>query len=197
MPNWVNNELTISGTPEIIKQIATQLSAPYERQYYDFMKEESRIEKVEKPFSFWNIIKPTDLDAYNDAKGKPQEGPDHWYWWNVRNWGTKWDVSDVFGGIKDDGQIASYVFDTPWSPPIPAITTLAEQYPSAQFTLNYTEEQGWGGTMEWEDGIGEETDSYEYKCWECDERYQSYEETKFDEETGDHLCQSDKEVVNG
>lgn len=195
MPNWVMNELHISGTPEIIKQIKAQLSAPHERTHYNFMKETSETVKVEQPFSFWNIIKPTNLEAYEDAKGKPQEGPDHWYWWNVRNWGTKWDVSDVTTHEKSDTEL-SFGFDTAWSPPIQAINTLAEQYPSAQFTLNYTEEQGWGGTMEWEDGFGEETDSYEYKCWECDERYQSYEEAKFDEETGDHLCQSDKEKVN-
>lgn len=195
MPNWVNNELTISGEPEVIKQMATQLSAPYERQYYDFMKEESRIEKVEKPFSLWNIIKPTDLDAYHDAKGKPQEGRDHWYNWNIRNWGTKWDVNDVFGGkISDDGKTISYGFDTAWSPPVEAIDKLAEQYPSAQLTLSYTEENGWGGSIEWEDGEGTETDSYDYKCWECDERFQRHDEAEFDEE-GQHLCK-DKEVAN-
>ena len=195
MPNWVNNELIITAEPEVINKIVAQVSAPFERRYYDFFKEESETKKIEKPFSFWNIIKPTDLEAYEDAKGKPQDGKDHWYNWNIRNWGTKWDVNDVYGGtIRDDGKTISYAFDTAWSPPVEAIDKLAEQYPSAQLTLSYTEENGWGGTIEWEEGEGVETDSYEYKCWECDERFQSYEEAKFDEE-GQHLCK-DKEEVN-
>jgi hypothetical protein len=196
MPNWVNNELIITAEPEVINKIVAQVSAPFERRYYDHFKDETRTERIEKPFSFWNIVKPTDLEAYEDAKGKSQDGPDHWYQWNIRNWGTKWDVNDVYGGtIRDDGKTISYAFDTAWSPPVDAIDKLANQYPSAQLTLNWTEEQGFGGTIEWEDGEGVETDSYEYKCWECDERFQSYEEAKFDEESGEHLCK-DKEEVN-
>ena len=192
MPNWVMNDLEITGSPEVIAKIKAQLSAPFERTHWDWFNKERKTEKVEKPFSFWNIIKPTDLEAYEDAEGKPQNGKDHWYQWNVRNWGTKWDVSDVQWRADSDEAIA-FGFDTAWSPPVEAIDKLAKQYPSAQLTLSYTEDNGWGGTMEWEDGQGVETDSYDYKCWECDERYQSYEEVKFDEE-GQHLCKEMEEV---
>ncbi len=192
MPNWVTNTLTITASPEVIAQMKAQLSAPFEQTHYNFIKDTTETVKVEQPFSFWNIIKPTNLDAYHDAKDKPQEGPDHWYSWNLRNWGTKWDVRDVTMYEKNDTEL-SFGFDTAWSPPVTAIETLAEQYPSATLKLDYTEEQGWGGTVEFEDGMGVETDSYEYKCWECDERYQSYDEAEFDEESGEHLC---KEVAN-
>jgi hypothetical protein len=191
MPNWVTNTLTITASPEVIAQMKAQLSAPFEQTHYNFIKDTTETVKVEQPFSFWNIIKPTDLDAYHDAKDKPQEGPDHWYSWNLRNWGTKWDVRDVTTHEQSDTEL-SFGFDTAWSPPVTAIETLAEQYPSATLKLDYTEEQGWGGTVEFEDGMGVETDSYEYKCWECDERYQSYDEAEFDEESGEHLC---KEVA--
>lgn len=190
MPNWVTNTLSITGTPEVIAQMKAQLSAPYETQYYNFIKDEIEIQKVEQPFSFWNIIKPTNLEAYHDAKDKPQEGPDHWYWWNVRNWGTKWDVREV--QASSSAESLGFGFDTAWSPPIEAINKLAEQYPTASIELAYTEEQGWGGTIEWEDGTSRETDSYEYKCWNCDERFLRIDDAKFDEESGEHLC---KEVT--
>jgi hypothetical protein len=191
MPNWVTNTLTITASPTIIAKMKARLSAPYEQTHYNFIKDTTETVKVEQPFSFWNIIKPTDLDAYHDAKDKPQEGPDHWYSWNLRNWGTKWDVRDVTMYEKSDTEL-SFGFDTAWSPPVTAIETLADLYPTATLKLDYTEEQGWGGTVEFEDGQGIETDSYEYKCWECDERYQSYDEAEFDEESGEHLC---KEVA--
>jgi len=193
MPNWVTNTLSIIGTPEVIAQMRAQLSAPYEVSHYDFFREETEIVKVEKPFSFWNIIKPTDLEAYNDGKGKSQEGADHWYNWNIRNWGTKWEASEV--QTSESPESLGFGFDTAWTPPIEAIDKLAEQYPTAYIELAYTEEQGWGGAIEWKDGMGpNETDSYEYKCWECGEKFQSLPEVKFAEETGEHLCK-DKEAL--
>lgn len=187
MPNWVMNSLSISGSPEVIAKIKAQLSAPYEVRQYDFRTEENQTIKVEQPFSFWNIIKPTDLEAYEDAKGKPQDGRDHWYNWNIRNWGTKWDVREV--QFSETPESLGFGFDTAWAPPVEAIDKLAEQYPTASIELAYTEEQGWGGVIEWEDGIGNETDSYEYKCWECDQKFQQIDEAKFDEESGGHLCE--------
>jgi len=193
MPNWVMNTLSITGTPEVIAQMKAQLSAPYEVSHYDFIKDETKIVKVEQPFSFWNIIKPTDLEAYHDAKDKPQTGADHWYSWNIRHWGTKWDVREV--QASESPVSLGFGFDTAWSPPVEAIDKLAEQYPTAYIELAYTEEQGWGGVIEWEDGTSRETDSYEYKCWNCDERFLRIDDAKFDKESGEHLCK--EALVNG
>ena len=63
-----------------------------------------------------------------------------WYNWNVANWGTKWDVCNAYS--EGDGE---YQFDTAWSPPIEAITHLSRKFPEIEFTLNFQEEQGWGG----------------------------------------------------
>lgn len=188
MPNWVMNDLSITGTPEVIAQMKAQLSAPYEITHYNFIKDEMETVKIEQPFSFWNIIKPTNLDEYHDKPNEKQDtrNPNHWYPWNISHWGTKWDVREV--QVSESPTSLGFGFDTAWAPPVEAIDRLAEQYPTASIELAYTEEQGWGGTIEWEDGTSRETDSYEYKCWNCDERFLRIDDAKFDEESGEHLC---------
>ncbi|NDA95661.1 MAG: hypothetical protein EBY03_05945 [Actinobacteria bacterium] len=82
-----------------------------------------------------------------------------WYDWNVRNWGTKWDVAvhdnDKYPDTElheESTTVLGYKFNTAWSPPIEAITKLSEQYPSLEMNLIATEEE-----------------SYENKCRDCDE----------------------------
>jgi hypothetical protein len=93
-------------------------------------------------FAFWNIVKPTDMETY-----QLQKDPNHndsiidfqgnnWYDWNVRNWGTKWDVGvgdkeeyPETELMEEDETSLSYRFNTAWSPPLPAIEKLSAQYP--------------------------------------------------------------------
>jgi hypothetical protein len=104
MPNWVFNSLTIEGSKDDISAIKQQLNKPYVRQHDKWNMETGQMEITDYTysnpvFSFWNIISPTDLEAYNG----PQPEVDltkpitfesnHWYDWNVRNWGTKWDIA--------------------------------------------------------------------------------------------------------
>jgi hypothetical protein len=101
-----------------------------------------------------------------------------WYSWNVTNWGTKWDVAvsadneypDTYIETSPNGenQVAYYNFNTAWSPPMPAIAKLSEQYPSLLFTLSYEEEQGWGGECEFLRGEMISISEYENKCRDCD-----------------------------
>jgi hypothetical protein len=104
----------------------------------------------------------------------------HWYDWNVRNWGTKWDVgvhSDdkypdtyVEGPIPNgENKVVYYNFNTAWSPAFPAISKLSAQYPSLLFTLSYEEETGWGGECEFLRGEKISESDYETKCRDCDE----------------------------
>jgi hypothetical protein len=99
----------------------------------------------------------------------------HWYDWNVRNWGTKWDVAIRHGEeypetelMEEDETSLSYRFNTAWSPPVPAIDKLSQQYPDLEFNLYYQEETGWGGEIEFKNGNCNELQSYETKCMDCD-----------------------------
>lgn len=186
MPNWCYNSLTIEGIAEDISAIKQQVSQPFTRDHENYDMDQKKMVwktyQYNNPvFAFWNIVKPTDLETYalqKDPKQDPNiinfEG-DNWYDWNVRNWGTKWDVS-----VSDDEQWPEtelvedwsdrliYSFNTAWSPPLQAIEELSKQYPNVEFTLSYEEETGWGGEHLFVDGNGTEIESYDNKCRDCD-----------------------------
>ena len=205
MPNWCYNYLSIEGSAKDISTIKAQLNTPFEVMHDNWNSEtrqmEKKMYKYSKPvFAFWNIVKPTNLKAYNGpqpeidlSKGVTFES-DHWYDWNVRNWGTKWDVAvsdeEKYSEteLTDEGKkFLSYRFNTAWSPPTEAITKLSEQYPDLVITLSFEEETGWGGEIVFENGEGAETESYGWKCRECDH---TEEETPFCEDCEFDTCPS-------
>jgi len=161
--------LTIDAEPEVLAQIKTQLSLPYETKHLDWRTNELKIEKVEQPFSFWNIIKPTDLDAYYDNPvTHDQDGRDHWYNWNIRNWGVKWEAKFGDENHDEDGKTLCYTFETAWGVPHSALFELSRQYPTATLELEYEEESGWGGCIVFTNGEADETEEYDNKCRDCD-----------------------------
>ena len=190
MPNWVMNYLTVEGKPELVEELKKQVAQPYVMPVQSFGDLNFKVEdkEVDEIFSFWNIIRPTDMEAYPQQPVHSDLSPNDegwwadvtaksrvdnsWYNWNNRNWGCKWDVTNPeLCSEEENGEnlVLVYQFDTPWSPPVPAILKLSEQYPTLLITLSYEEEQGWGGEIEFCKGkISAESD-YEDKCYECDE----------------------------
>jgi len=79
-------------------------------------------------------------ELFNEFVTMPEDirVTDGWYDWAVQNWGTKWDASVEDTGLSDDGTLATIVFNTAWSPPIPFYDELV----SAGFDVDavYTEE---------------------------------------------------------
>lgn len=196
MPNWVFNGLTIEGNPESVTKLVDQMNQPFkvfQKNVWDSNTNTSVAKDVLYPapiFAFWNIIKPTDLEAY---AGQPEHKPNasiqemmrfegnDWYNWNNNNWGTKWDVavsSDneypdtrMEGPVDNgDNKVVYYNFNTAWGVPDEALTNLSSQYPDLLFTLSYEEETGWGGEMEFLRGVISGT-SWNWQCRECDYKY--------------------------
>jgi hypothetical protein len=62
------------------------------------------------------------------------DSPNNWYNWNIENWGTKWNASDVY---ISDGVID---FETAWSPAEPVIASLAKRFPEVTFIHDYVEQ---------------------------------------------------------
>jgi hypothetical protein len=188
MPNWVNNDLTVQGNDVKVQALIEQVRQPYETHHPSSVysvgggkwEEVAATQTRKCEFSLWNIVSPEDLQAYYNEKdtpipdgATPQQVADAithnfangngWYSWNVRNWGTKWDVADTKVDISE-GQV-TYNFDTAWSPPVEAIVTLSKQHPDLHFSLAYEEEQGWGGQMEIKNGEIISSSEYEAPDW--------------------------------
>lgn len=186
MPNWVYNGLTIEGNPEQVKSLIKQMNKPF----VDSIKPNGDLayaieqrKYVNPIFSFRNIVAPTDMDAYHSQPVFPKEfslafeGND-WYNFNIREWGTKWDVavsedskySDTTIEEAENGEnyVVHYNFNTAWSRPLPAIEKLSSQYPTLLFTLSYEEETGWGGEMEFLRGEVISESEYDSMCRDCD-----------------------------
>ena len=198
MPNWVFNGLTIEGKPESVNKLVAQMNQPFKdfiEPVGDLSFNNNNVRLYPNPvFSFRNIIAPTDLEAYKQQPVRSELGLDNpdwwadtqkvastdnsWYAWNIRNWGTKWDVAvgsdeqypDTYmEGPTENGSnsVVYYNFNTAWSVAEPALCKLSAQYPDLLFTLSFEEETGWGG--EWEFLRGEiiSQSNYEWMCRDC------------------------------
>jgi hypothetical protein len=171
MPNWVFNNLQIEGSEEQIQKVKEQLNAPFERKHRTYGKDveqgEFSITKYSSPIiSFWNIVRPPDdkVDEYEGIHGyadgeKQGDTPFNWYVFNNREWGTKWDIAKSDEEKYSDTELTSesathlsYRFQTAWSAPIEAIENLSGQYPELEITLEWEEEQGFGGVYVFQDG---------------------------------------------
>lgn len=145
-------------------------------------------------FSFWNIIRPADeiLPEYYEQSPRMKSSLDDkeawqaelikqykesndWYSWNNRNWGTKWDVAGsddtqlVDEVSEEEGNLSIvYRFDTAWSPPVPAMIELSKLVPNCVVTLEWEEEQGFGGEIEFVNGEITSDSEYDSKCMDCD-----------------------------
>lgn len=186
MPNWVFNHLTIDGSKEDIAKVKAQVGAVVKRKYKGVDEVDEKIDE-EPIFSFMNILPPPEdkLDEYHAVHGytggeKTGDTEYNWYNFNVREWGTKWDARDV-DLLEDDETYLHYKFDTAWSPPTEVIAKLAEQNPNLNLSLEYREEQGWGGEInftgssvevvkEWDvpETHAEEIEVNNDYCWKCE-----------------------------
>ena len=168
MPNWVYNNLTITGDEKAIAEFKELASKPYNTYYEDY-KTNQQVEKPhEGAIQFWNFIEPENKEVYFGASDYKPEGynemsaeekmaismqfkSDGWYDWNIRNWGTKWDASDPNLGTDSPTQL-QYSFSTAWSPAEGAYRAMVEKFPTLAFSFECEEEQGWGVEFAGENG---------------------------------------------
>lgn len=156
MPNWATTKLVISGDDDILDELVKQVSQPYLDDH------NGKEQEITGNFLLWNIIRPTNLDAYYQrgdyAEPTREPNPDisvddivtkitkgmeegmDWYYWNIRNWGTKWEIGEDQSWVSRKPREVSYELQTAWSPPVEALDNLAKQYPTLTFTLKSIDE---------------------------------------------------------
>ena len=144
MPNWCNNNITISGDEGTIRTLTAVLKS---------LKTDDEEQSS---------------DVFKALIGLPQHMSDgdykeKWYDTNIGWFGTKWDISydeHAFTFTKNE---ISFFCETAWSPPIPFLQNLCEMY-KVNANLFYSEGGvGFSGetTFTWNDG---ELDVYDDEC---------------------------------
>ena len=142
MPNWCQNILEITGEEADLEAFASKAedSKFSLETYYPMPEEPGEHLDTEKPH-------------WTDILSMGGEMPD-WYNWRIKNWGTKWDISEEGGTFFsseetelpvssgtmtiEEGRI-SISFLTAWSPPEEGILNISKAYPSIAFALRYAE----------------------------------------------------------
>lgn len=134
MPNWCENELTItSDNKEQLREFSEKIKDPENDRELSLTKLFPCPEELLSGIS-------TNNDSLNDESAEliTKYGHKDWYDWRVANWGTKWDVEDVeLKNCSDD--YVYYCFNSAWSPPTEWIAHVALMFPDIHFFLKYDE----------------------------------------------------------
>ena len=111
MPNWCNNNLTLShDDPAMIQRAFDAL----ERQ--EFLQEFCPVPQA---------LRDTVADGSTNEQLVAKYGYSSWYDYCVSEWGTKWDCGEQGASdIHPDGTMLHTFFDTAWAPPIGAYEKL-------------------------------------------------------------------------
>lgn len=137
MPNWCNNNISISGPTDTIKQL------------WEAANQEG------EAGGLLNAMVPMPERLKDTVKGSNGDA-DNWYDWSVSNWGTKWDVSTEGLEFTDNGDGTALIegwFDSAWAPPIGAYEKFSEQNNDCHIEASYHEGgMDFGGFWDTENG---------------------------------------------
>ena len=156
MPNWCDNQVTITGPSSVIDKIEKIVN-----------EESNNAENGLLQFFHPMPKELLDTEAGPTAKTKAEKderkarklefGAENWYDWRVNNWGTKWEVCEFYGVDKQPDALIgdstiSFAFSSAWSPPIGAYEKFLENNPDC-FIRAYYYEGGCDFMGLWEDGV--------------------------------------------
>jgi len=158
MPNWCNNNISITGPNSVIDKIEKIVK---EEENTDL----SSKEKGETP-GLLEFFKPMPKElmgttAPSSSAKEPQpmvDGYDNWYDWRCNNWGTKWELCEFYGvdrqyhSENNEGESTiTFGFDSAWSPPIGAYEKFIEDNSDCSLKAWYYE-GGCDFMGEWDNG---------------------------------------------
>jgi len=116
MPNWCDNQITITGPNKVIDKIEKIVN-----------EEKGAGGLLEFFHPMPKELRDTTADGSEDKKLIEKYGYSDWYGWACDNWGTKWDLNEFYGVDRqylteqNEGESTiSFSFSSAWSPPIGA-----------------------------------------------------------------------------
>lgn len=149
MPNWCDNQITITGPNSVIDKIEKIVKA-------DDTHENTGLLNFFKPMP--KELEGTTSPSSSAKKPQPMvEGFDNWYDWRVENWGTKWELCEFYGVDRQhlndslDESTISFAFSSAWAPPINAYEQFLRDNENCSLKAYYYE-GGCDFMGEWDNG---------------------------------------------
>ena len=140
MPNWCYNRVSIySENIETVNEL------------FDIFNNPEPFNKL-IPSPVWSETPNEDgelpvIDEHKDSDGKvlftthkfPKSGKtdDRWYDWQIQNWGTKWEPTDL--SVEQCDEELEITFNTAWSPPEDICRAIRNKYPDVSVSWFYDE----------------------------------------------------------
>ena len=140
MPNWCDNQITITGPNSVIDKIEKIVKEEKADQgLLDFM------------YPMPKELENTTADGSNNKALMKKYGHSDWYSWKTDSWGTKWEVNEFYGVDRKDDTI-SFAFSSAWAPPLGAFEHFLGENEDCSIKAYYYE-GGCDFAGLWEDGI--------------------------------------------
>jgi len=150
MPNWCDNQITITGDKSVIDKIEKIVTEDKSDQgLLDFM------------YPMPKELESTTADGSKDKEMLAKHGHSDWYSWRTDNWCTKWEVNEFYG-VDRNGLSISFGFSSAWAPPLGAFEHFLSENDDCSIKAYYYE-GGCDFAGVWEDGADECIAPSEYK----------------------------------
>ena len=130
MPNWCDNQVSITGPNSVINKIEK------------IVNEEKDTEGLlQFMYPMPQELKDTTADGSENKEMIKKYGHSDWYGWATDNWGTKWDINEFYGvdrqEISDDESTISFAFQSAWAPPTGAYQEFIDKHPVSLEAIYY------------------------------------------------------------
>ncbi len=147
MPNWCEDTLRITGSATERRRFLLRAGATLDFNKWKPYPEEYRL--ADEAAHEWEKQNPGFNWSDRPIDGFNQGG----YEWCCENWGTKWNVESSRFDVQQ--RSVKCVFDTAWSPPLPVVQAMSQEFPTLKFVLTYSEKSSLGtGRWEFVNGVG-------------------------------------------
>lgn len=142
MPNWCSNVLMFRGDKEEVDKLLNAVSTTETALSLDKI--------ITTPQELKNASAPN-RDEKEAERLEKLYGASDWYNFQVKNWGTKWDVNATISYDSHDTpvgwttlnekptRVVSMHFESAWSPPTAAIDMLASKFPKVDIYHTFDE----------------------------------------------------------
>ena len=157
MPNWCDNQVTITGPNSVIDKIEKIVNDESNNAENGLLQFFHPMPKALKDTVAGPLPK-TKKEKLEKARLNVEYGASNWYDWRCTNWGTKWELCEFYGVDRQhlndslDESTISFGFSSAWAPPIHAYEQFLADNENCSLKAYYYE-GGCDFMGVWEDGV--------------------------------------------